>query len=92
MYLSFDGRILGHFLVNNDYRKGMKDMAAQLRRDDYGVLVLSGDNDLEKNNLAAIFGSDTQFYFRKNPQEKLDYIEALQSEGKHVLNAGRRTE
>ena len=60
----------------------------QLRNDEYEVLVLSGDNDLEKNNLRGIFGNGSSFYFRKNPQEKLDYIRELQSDGKKVLMLG----
>ena len=88
VYLSFDDKVVGRFMVNNNYREGIKNMSGILRRDGYQTLVLSGDNDQEKNNLRHIFGNDARFYFRKDPQEKLEFIRHLQSDGKNVLMLG----
>ena len=55
---------------------------------DLGLFVLSGDNDRERENLTRIFGSDIRMRFRSNPQEKLQQIRDLQSEGKRVIMLG----
>jgi Cu+-exporting ATPase len=52
------------------------------------VHILSGDNDQELENLKAIFGQDLKVLFRQTPQDKLDYVEKLQAEGKKVLMLG----
>ncbi len=88
VHISIDDRVLGRFIVNNDYREGIKNMAGTVHQDGYEMMVLSGDNDQEKNNLRELFGNDARFYFRQNPQEKLDYIQFLQSKGNKVLMLG----
>ena len=81
-------RLLGRFLVSNDYRSGLDEMAASLKKDGYELHVLSGDNDQELNNLRNLFGQDLKVMFRQNPQDKLDYIRTLQNNGRNVLMLG----
>jgi len=88
VYISFNDVTIGHFLVSNEYREGTKQLAQDLENAEYNMVVLSGDNDREKNKLQRLFGPSAAFYFNKSPQEKLDYIRQLQVEGKTVLMLG----
>jgi Cu+-exporting ATPase len=38
--------------------------------------------------LASILGNDVPMYFEQQPEDKLAFIEKLQSEGKHVMMVG----
>ncbi len=88
IYVAIDGQLKGNFTVSNAYRKGVREMVAALRHDRYQLHLLSGDNDLERKNLAGIFGSDIPMKFRQNPQDKLDYVRELQGKGHRVLMMG----
>jgi Cu+-exporting ATPase len=88
VHVKLGSRLLGRFLVSNDYRSGLDDMAASLKRDGYELHVLSGDNDQELANLRNLFGPDLKVMFRQNPQDKLHYIRSLQNNGRNVLMLG----
>lgn len=79
---------MGKYKVANQYRSGLKEMAATLKADGFEKCVLSGDNDAEKNNLIQLLGDDTWIKFEQKPQQKLDYIKYLQSSNKKVLMLG----
>jgi len=79
---------MGRFNVSNQYRKGIKEVVGALQKDHYKLNLLSGDNDSEKENLAKIFGTETQLQFGQSPQEKLDFIKQLQGNGRNVLMIG----
>ena len=88
IHVSLDGQYIGSYNISNDYRAGLPGMANSLRNLNLGLFVLSGDNDRERENLTRIFGSDIRMRFRTNPQEKLQQIRDLQSEGKRVIMLG----
>jgi Cu+-exporting ATPase len=88
IHVSLDGRHLGSYNISNDYRAGLQGMAKDLRRLHFGLFVLSGDNDRERENLTQIFGADIPMRFKTDPQEKLQQIRDLQSTGKKVIMLG----
>lgn len=88
IHVSLDGQYIGSYNISNNYRAGLPGMAKALRGMNLGLFVLSGDNDRERENLIRIFGSDIRMRFRTNPQEKLQQIRDLQSEGKRVIMLG----
>jgi P-type Cu+ transporter len=79
---------MGRFQVSNQYRTGVKELAAALQKEKYQLSLLSGDNDSERDNIKKIFGPATQLQFRKSPQEKLNFIKQLQDNNNHVLMLG----
>ena len=79
VHVLMDEVLMGTFRIHNQYRKGIKAMIRNLSRKGFGMYVLSGDNDLEKENLQLIFGKDAKMIFRQSPQQKLDFIKSLQS-------------
>jgi P-type Cu+ transporter len=79
---------MGSFSVSNHYRPGLEQTVHQIKDHQYELHVLSGDHDAEKNNLQQLFGKDTALYFQQSPQQKLSYIQSLQSNHKNVLMLG----
>ena len=55
---------------------------------DLDIIVLSGDNNSEENNLKKIFTNSTKFIFNQSPQEKLEFIKTLQKKARKVLMVG----
>jgi Cu+-exporting ATPase len=88
VHIRFDDEVKGRFVINNMYRDGIAEMARQLKAAGYDVHLLSGDNDTERKNLAALFGEDLHVLFRQSPQDKLEYIKKLQLQGKNVMMLG----
>jgi Cu+-exporting ATPase len=87
VYYAVDNRVLGVFLVNNLYREGLNKTVSEFRKQ-YDVHLLSGDNENEKFNLSLIFKTVSNMHFNQSPEDKLNYILRLQSEGKRVLMIG----
>jgi Cu+-exporting ATPase len=88
VHVSIDGRNAGRYRIRNEYREGLSDLAAHLRRDGYALYLMSGDNDRERDNLRSIFGQCLRMSFRMTPQDKLDGVQALQAAGRRVLMVG----
>jgi Cu+-exporting ATPase len=87
VYLFMDDKILGYFKIENQYRKGLKEVINSLK-DKYELYLLSGDNESEKENLLPLFGSEAQLLFNQSPTDKRDFIRNLKKEGKRVLMIG----
>ena len=79
---------MGSFSVSNHYRPGLEQTVHQIKDQQYELHVLSGDHDAEKNNLQQLFGKNTTLLFQQSPQQKLSYIQSLQSQHKNVLMLG----
>ncbi len=79
---------MGKYSVSNQYRKDITELVKKIKETRYELHVLSGDNDTEKENLQQIFGKDVAIKFYQSPQDKLDYIKALQQQHKKVLMLG----
>jgi len=78
----------GYFSISNHYRKGIRKGINELKESGYGLHILSGDNDSEKETLQYIFGEAAVLKFRQLPLDKLEYIKQLQLAGKKVLMIG----
>jgi Cu+-exporting ATPase len=78
VWVSVDGAVKGYFAINNLYRNGVKEMIKGLEEKNFGLHLLSGDNNAEKEKLQHFFGTDTPMLFNQSPQDKLEYIKGLQ--------------
>ncbi|MBE2216627.1 MAG: heavy metal translocating P-type ATPase metal-binding domain-containing protein [Ignavibacteria bacterium] len=87
IFLSISGSVKGFFTINNIYRNGLEDITSSLKQD-YDLIVLTGDNEGEKQNLARYFGSAAKVEFNKSPMDKLEYVKKLQDSGRKVLMIG----
>ena len=87
VYLSVDNHLIGYFLIQNSYRKGLAEIINEIKKN-YSISLLTGDNDGEKDNLLKFFGSNAEIHFHQSPEDKLEYIKQLQNRGKKVLMLG----
>ncbi len=87
IFLSINGSIKGFFAINNIYRKGLEEITAGLKNK-YKLVVLSGDNEGEKENIERYFNYKSTIYFNQSPNDKLEYVKELQSAGNKVMMIG----
>jgi Cu+-exporting ATPase len=87
VHISFDGIPIGYFVFRNVYREGLREVLAALSRR-YRLAVLSGDNHAEAGHLRELFGPDAELHFHQTPQQKLNYVAALQAQGRTVVMVG----
>jgi Cu+-exporting ATPase len=77
----------GKYIFNNEYREGLSELFAKLSLE-YKIKVLSGDNEGERSLLESILPNGTEMIFNQKPEQKLEFIKALQEQGKNVMMVG----
>ena len=77
----------GCYIFNSEYRNGVAEIFEQLGADK-DVVVLSGGNEGERERLEELLPKGTKLYFNQKPDDKLNFIKALQQQGKQVLMIG----
>ncbi|RED46047.1 heavy metal translocating P-type ATPase [Seonamhaeicola aphaedonensis] len=87
VHISTNNKYKGKFTFYNAYRKGLSQLFNILKKD-YDLVILSGDNEGEKENLTKLLPPKTKLLFNQKPEDKLEYIEYHQSEGANVLMVG----
>jgi len=87
VHISSDNQYKGCYVFYNEYRKGVKAIFDSLKPDTE-IVILSGDNEGEKDNLTALLPSNSKLLFNQKPEDKLSYIKSLQMEGKTVMMLG----
>jgi Cu+-exporting ATPase len=86
VFIAIDDKVKGYFVIKTSVRKNMKGMLQRLGRK--CTALLSGDNETDKEQMKKLFPASTQMLFNQSPQDKLDYIAALQRQGKKVMMIG----
>lgn len=76
----------GYYSFKNDYRDGLTETIKNLSN--YKIIVLSGDNDSERQALSKLLPEHTEYYFNQKPEDKLEFIKNLQNQGQKVLMLG----
>jgi Cu+-exporting ATPase len=87
VHVEINGVYKGSYVFNNQYRKGLELLFERLAKS-YHLVVLSGDNDGERSILEKMVPARTTLVFNQKPEQKLQYIAQLQSEGKNVMMVG----
>ncbi len=87
VYVSIDANYIGYFGIKGTYRTGFKSVLSKLNKS-YELLLLSGDNDHEKESLIQYFNDESNLYFDQSPVDKLEKIKSLQTDKKTVLMIG----
>lgn len=87
LHVKIDNLYFGKFTFQNQYRDGLEELFSRLSSN-YTIKVLSGDNDGERENLKAILPKNTELVFNQKPEQKLEFIKALQEGGKNVMMVG----
>jgi Cu+-exporting ATPase len=88
VHISINGTYKGKCVIRQDYRDGIFPMLKQLQDKGFALHILSGDNNREEQLLKEMLGEKVQMAFNKQPEEKLEYIRALQEKGRKVIMVG----
>lgn len=86
VYISKNGEFLGKFVFKNEYRENLKNLFLKLSG--YQVFILSGDNSSEESQLKQLIPNYKAMAFNQNPEDKLNYIQNLQSQNMRVAMIG----
>ncbi len=84
VYIRIDDLLLGYVRFKNRYRTGMENTVAHLG-EHYGLAVLSGDNDQERQYLHKVFGEHTSIRFNQSPADKLEAIAQIKQQNSGLL-------
>tara|TARA_R110002049_G_scaffold71370_1_gene183879 strand:+ start:43301 stop:45676 length:2376 start_codon:yes stop_codon:yes gene_type:complete len=87
VHISTNNQYKGKFTFYNKYRKGLSKLFNKLKKD-YDLVILSGDNSGEKENLTKLLPAKTKLFFNQKPEDKLEYIKHHQNSGAKVLMIG----
>jgi P-type Cu+ transporter len=87
MYCAVDGHLAGLIAVADPIKPGASEAIEKLRADGLRIVMLTGDSKTTARAIADQLGID-EVFAEVLPQQKLDVIERLQSEGRKVAMAG----
>lgn len=87
VHVEINGAYRGSYVFNNQYRQGLEQLFETLSKR-YNLVVLSGDNDGEREILEKMLPASTILVFNQKPEQKLEFIEKLQKQGKNVMMVG----
>jgi P-type Cu+ transporter len=87
VWVSIQGKTMGRFLFHNKYRDNIDSLLQELKPG-HKLSIISGDNAGEELRLRTLAGMDTSIHFHQKPEDKLHYIEKLQSSGQKVIMVG----
>ncbi|WP_435413022.1 heavy metal translocating P-type ATPase [Psychroserpens mesophilus] len=87
VHISTNNQYKGKYTFYNSYRKGLSKLFNKLKKH-YDLVILSGDNEGEFENLKKLLPSKTKLIFNQRPDDKLEYIKYHQTEGAKVLMIG----
>ena len=87
IYIKINNRLKGSYSFKNSYREGTKQVFENLSKN-YNLVILSGDNDGEKEYLQKFLPENITYQFNQKPEDKLEYIKELQKNGEKVMMIG----
>lgn len=87
VHISTNNDYKGKYTFYNSYRKGLSKLFNKLKTH-YDLVILSGDNEGELENLKKLLPTKTKLIFNQKPDDKLEYIKYHQTEGAKILMVG----
>lgn len=87
VYIAINKEVKGYYSMKNTYRVGIEQIFSDLYPK-YELIILSGDNEGEKERLLQMLPPKTQLEFDKKPIDKLNFVKELQDKGRAVLMIG----
>jgi len=86
VFVSINGQIRGYFYVLTALRPAITDLINKL--DGKTLVLLSGDNEADRERMNSIFPAGTALLFNQTPHDKLEFISEMQKKGKKVMMIG----
>jgi P-type Cu+ transporter len=87
VHISSNNAYKGCYVFHSEYRDGVADVFNALQPNKE-LIVLSGDNDGEREHLEKLLPKEVVLKFDQKPEDKLNYIRELQQQGKRVMMVG----
>jgi Cu+-exporting ATPase len=87
VHISSNNLYKGCYVFQNKYREGLSELLKELSREKK-IVVLSGDNDGERERLMHLVPAGTAMYFNQKPEDKLTFIHEMQKNGSKVMMVG----
>lgn len=87
VHISVNNSYRGCYVFHNSYRHGMEELFRSLSKK-YKLIILSGDNESERENLQKLLPVEAEMLFNQKPDDKLRYIRELQEKGRQVMMIG----
>ena len=87
IYISINGLYKGRFTLQQDYREGIFPLLRSVSKT-RELHIISGDNPSAEPLLRKELGNAIAMHFNMSPEDKLEYIQALQSTRKKVIMIG----
>ena len=87
VHVSTNNTYKGKFTFHNAYRKGLSGLFNALKPH-FDLVILSGDNAGEQENLTKLLPAKTKLFFNQKPEDKLEYIKHHQNSGAKILMIG----
>ncbi|WP_028376752.1 heavy metal translocating P-type ATPase [Leeuwenhoekiella sp. MAR_2009_132] len=87
VHISTNSDYKGCYILYNRYRENLNDVFESLSKQNH-LIILSGDNDGEQDQLKKRISTEVEMYFNQQPGDKLEFIKALQQTGKKVVMIG----
>lgn len=87
VHISSNDVYKGKFIFHNEYREGLAEVFKTMS-ETLQLAILSGDNEGEKERLEQLVPKLTPLYFHQKPEDKLEFIKALQQQDKNVMMVG----
>ncbi|SEI58298.1 Cu+-exporting ATPase [Dyadobacter koreensis] len=89
VYVSVNSKIRGYFTLRSKYRPELRKTVSILQNSGFETYLLSGDKPTDRTFLTPVFGNESNLLFEQKPEEKLRFIEHLQSQNqRNVLMIG----
>ncbi len=87
VHISSNTKYKGCYIFNSEYREGVTELMQKLIVSKE-VVVLSGDNEGDRERLKHLLPEGTKLFFNQKPDDKLNYIKIQQQAGKKIMMIG----
>ena len=87
VHIAINKKHRGHFVLTSAIRPRVDGMLRNLSAD-CDLVLLSGDNEKQRESFAGLFNKDAELRFNQSPQQKLEFIAQTQQRGKSVMMVG----
>jgi len=77
VHISTNENYKGRFVFKSNYREGLVSLFQKLK-DEFSMVILSGDNEGEKRKLEKMFPFQIPMFFNQKPNDKLEFIQNIQ--------------
>lgn len=88
VYVMIDGALKGYFTLEQSWRPGLTEVIGTLKKREYELHLISGDNERRSDALKLIFPDHARLLFNQSPADKLQKIDFWQEQGKQVCMLG----